>query len=95
MPIQTAFTMVMFYSMVLLLPAAALALWRWPRAWALLLALYLGWLVSLMDLRSDDPQGTVLLLVTLGLFIGFARPAGAWRWACGCRWWALSRVRPG
>jgi hypothetical protein len=35
----------------------------------------------LTDLRTDDPQLPVLLLLTFGLFLGFAQPQAAWRWA--------------
>jgi hypothetical protein len=87
MPLQTAFTVVFFYALVIFLPAAALALWRWPGVWPLLLAAYLGLTIGLSDVRGMDPQGTVLSLLTLGLFLGFVRPVGAWRWALALSLW--------
>lgn len=81
MPPQTLFTVITFNLMILFLPVAAFLLLKWPRLWHLLLALYLGLLVGLTDLRTDDPQLPVLLLLTFGLFLGFARPQAAWRWA--------------
>ena len=81
MPPQTLFTVITFNLMILFLPVAALLLFKWPRLWHLLLALYLGLLVGLTDLRTDDPQLPALLLITFGLFLGFAQPKAAWRWA--------------
>jgi len=81
MPPQTLFTVVTFNLMILFLPVAAFLLFKWPRLWHLLLALYLGLLVGLTDLRTDDPQLPALLLITFGLFLGFAQPTAAWRWA--------------
>jgi len=81
MPAQTLFTMITFYLMVLSVPVAAFLLFKWPPLWHLLLALYLGLLVGLTDLRPDDPQLPALLLITFGLFLGFAQPKAAWRWA--------------
>jgi hypothetical protein len=73
--------MITFYLMVLCVPVAAFLLFKWPPLWHLLLALYLGLLVGLTDLRTDDPQLPALLLITFGLFLGFAQPKAAWRWA--------------
>jgi len=81
MPPQTLFTVITFNLMILFLPVAAFLLFKWPRLWHLLLALYLGLLVGLTDLRTDDPQLPALLLITFGLFLGFAQPTAAWRWA--------------
>jgi hypothetical protein len=81
MPPQTLFTVIIFNLMILFLPVAAFLLFKWPRVWHLLLALYLGLLVGLTDLRTDDPQLPALLLITFGLFLGFAQPTAAWRWA--------------
>ena len=81
MPAQTLFTMITFYLMVLSVPVAAFLLFKWLPLWHLLLALYLGLLVGLTDLRTDDPQLPALLLITFGLFLGFAQPKAAWRWA--------------
>lgn len=81
MPPQTLFTVIIFNLMILFLPVAAFLLFKWPRLWHLLLALHLGLLVGLTDLRTDDPQLPALLLITFGLFLGFAQPRAAWRWA--------------
>ncbi len=81
MPPQTLFTVIIFNLMILFLPVAAFLLFKWPRLWHVLLALYLGLLVGLTDLRTDDPQLPALLLITFGLFLGFAQPRAAWRWA--------------
>ncbi len=79
--------MISFYSLLVFAPLAAFVLWRWPRAWPMLLALHLGFLTGLIGVKSDDPQLPVVLLLTFGLFIGFARPAGAWRWALALGLW--------
>ena len=79
---QLLFTVVTFNLMLLFAPVAALILFKWPRLWQLLLALHLGLLVALLDFRSDEPAFSALLLITFGLFLGFAQPKGAWRWAC-------------
>src|SRR3970040_508849 len=81
MPPQTLFTVVTFNLMILFLPVAAFLLFKWPRLWHLLLALYLGLLVGLTDLRTDDPQLPALLLITFGLFLGFSQPTAAGRGA--------------
>ena len=78
---QTLFTVITFNAMILFVPVAAFLLFRWPSLWHLLLALYLGLLTGLTDLRTDDPQLPALLLITFGLFLGFAQPKAAWRWA--------------
>jgi hypothetical protein len=79
--------MITFYAMVAFVPVNLALLYRWPRLWHLLLALYLGLLVGLTDLRTDDPQLPILLLMTFGLFLGFDQPAGAWRWAIALGVW--------
>ena len=81
MPPQTLFTVITFNLMILFVPVTAFLLFKWPRLWHLLVALYLGLLVGLTDLRTDDPQLPALLLITFGLFLGFAQPKAAWRWA--------------
>lgn len=47
----------------------------------LLLALMVGIWIGLVDFRSNEVQNAVLLLAVSGILFGFARPAGAWRWA--------------
>jgi hypothetical protein len=81
MPPQTLFTVIVFNLMVLSVPVTAFLLFKWPGLWHLLLALYLGLLTGLTDLRTDDPQLPILLLITFGLFLGFAQPKAAWRWS--------------
>jgi hypothetical protein len=78
---QVLLTVILFYSLVLFIPIAAALLYVRPRLWHYLLALFLGIVVGWWDLGATDVQGIVLLLLVLGLFMGFAQPKQAWRWA--------------
>jgi len=53
---------------------------RLDRMWSLL-AVAVGALAAVVALHSDDLQFAVLFLLIQGAVFGFARPAGAWRWA--------------
>jgi len=74
------FTVVTFQAMVLFLPLAALVLYRRPSLWLYLLAGFTGYLMALIDLRSDDVQLSALLLLMFSLFVGFADSTAPWRW---------------
>ncbi len=80
MSTQLLFTVIVFNSLVLFLPIAAILLWRKPDLWLPLLTAFLGVLVGLSDLRSDV-QLTALLLLVFGFFAGYAKPQYAWVWA--------------
>ncbi len=77
---QVLFTMSVFNSLVLFLPVAAILLWIKPDLWLPLLTSFLGIVIGLTDLRSDV-QYTVLLLLVIGFFAGYAKPQSAWVWA--------------
>jgi hypothetical protein len=78
---EILFTVVVFNSLVLFIPVAMFLLYKRPRLWHYLLALFLGLMIGWIDLRSVEVQPTVLLLLVFGLFLGFAQPRHAWRWA--------------
>ncbi len=80
MSTQLLFTMIVFNSLVLFLPLAAILLWLKPNLWLPLLTIFLGIVVGLTDLRSDV-QMTALLLLVFGFFAGYAKPQHAWVWA--------------
>lgn len=50
-----------------------------PLCWSL--GLLLGLLAGYIDLRADEVQGPVLLLVIFAAFLGFLHPVNPWRWA--------------
>ncbi len=78
---EVLFTVVVFNSLALFVPLAALLLYMRPQLWHYLLGLFLGLLVGWIDFRAVEVQPSVLLLVVFGLFLGFAQPRHAWRWA--------------
>ena len=77
---QGLFTVIVFNSLVLFLPVAAILLWLKADLWLPLLMIFLGVIIGLSDLRSDV-QLTALLLLTFGFFAGYAKPKYAWVWA--------------
>jgi hypothetical protein len=81
MPKDILFTVIIFNSLLLFIPVAALLLVVRPQLWHYLFAIFLGIMVGWFDLRADEVSLTVLLLVVFGLFLGFAQPRHAWRWA--------------
>jgi len=72
--------MIVFNSLVVFLPIAAILLWLKPNLWLPLLTTFLGIVIGLTDLRSDV-QYTALLLLVFGFFAGYAKPQSAWVWA--------------
>ena len=80
MSTQLLFTVIVFNSLVLFLPVAAILLWLKADLWLPLLMIFLGVIIGLSDLRSDV-QLTALLLLTFGFFAGYAKPKYAWVWA--------------
>jgi hypothetical protein len=81
MSAQTLFTIIVFNSLVLFLPVAAILLWRKPDLWLPLLTGFLGVLIGWMELYSKELQLPFLLLLAFGFFAGYARPSYAWIWA--------------
>ena len=81
MSTETLFTVVIFNSLVLFVPIAMLLLYLRPQLWHYLFALFLGLVIGWMDMHSVEVQPTVLLLLVFGMFLGFAQPRHAWRWA--------------
>ncbi len=77
---QILFTVIVFNSLVLFLPIAAILLWLKPNLWLPLLTAFLGVIIGLSDLKSDV-QMTFLLLLVFGFFAGYAKPQYAWLWA--------------
>lgn len=80
MSTQVLFNMIVFNSLVVFLPIAAILLWLKPNLWLPLLTAFLGILIGLSDLKSDV-QLTFLLLLVFGFFAGYAKPKDAWVWA--------------
>lgn len=78
---QILFTMIWFHSLVLFLPLSMFLLYKWPKLWHHLLAIFLGIITGLIDLQSDEIQLPALLLIIFGFFLGFGQPKGAWIWA--------------
>jgi hypothetical protein len=78
---DTLFTVIIFYSLVLFIPVSGLLLLMRPQLWHYLLAVFLGLIVGWFDLHTDEVSLTILLLVVLAMFLGFAKPKHAWRWA--------------
>ena len=66
---QLLFTVIVFNSLVLFLPVAAILLWLKADLWLPLLMIFLGVIIGLSDLRSDV-QLTALLLLAFGFFAG-------------------------
>ncbi len=75
---QGFFNFLIFNSLLLLLPLCAIVLWRKPGLWLHLFTLFLGIVVGWLDSRATEVSATVLLLLTFGFFVGFARPRLAW-----------------
>ena len=84
---QILFTLIGFHSLVAFLPVSVFLLYKWPRMWHHLLALFLGFLAGFLDSNSDDPQFAVLLLLVFGFFLGFAQSERPWRWALMLGMW--------
>jgi hypothetical protein len=81
MSAQLLFTIIVFNSLVLFLPIAAILLWRKPDLWLPLFTAFLGVLIGWMELYSSEPQLPMLLLMVFGFFAGYAKPQHAWVWA--------------
>ena len=78
---QVLFNMIVFNSLVLFLPMAAILLWLKADLWLPLLTMFLGVIIGLIDLTSAEPQLPALLLLAIGFFAGYAKPKYAWVWA--------------
>ena len=60
---------------------------RWRTVWPWLFWLCWGAWLAVSDLRSDDIQPAVLMLVLGGAVLGFARPRTWWLWALALAAW--------
>lgn len=78
MPSKTLMTIITFYSLVLLFVASIVALSRRPQWWPHLLMTFLGFLVGMMSLRTDDVPVILFFLLAFGFFGGFAEAGRAW-----------------
>ena len=80
MPKQVLFTVVVFNSLVVLLPIMMFVLYKRPGLWQYMFALFLGIVTGWIDVASTEVQLPAILLIVFGLFLGFARPRDAWQW---------------
>ena len=78
MPPQNVFNFVLFNSLLLYLPFAALMLWRKPSLWLPLWTLFLGIILGWWDMHSTEVSASVLMLLTFSFFAGYAQPKRAW-----------------
>ncbi len=78
---------IVFNALLLFVLASAIALWLRPRLWLVLFTLFLGLFVGWLDLRLTEVSAAVLLLVTFGLFAGFAQPRRWWLWTLSLGIW--------
>ena len=81
MPNQVLFNMIVFNSLVLFLPMAAILLWLKADLWLPLLTMFLGVIIGMIDLTATEVQLPALMLLTIGFFAGYAKPKYAWVWA--------------
>ncbi|HZS06611.1 MAG TPA: hypothetical protein VFD58_17370 [Blastocatellia bacterium] len=58
-----------------------LTAWKISDPLCLGLGLLLGLMAGYIDLHVHEVQPSVLLLILFAMFLGFANPTGAWRWA--------------
>jgi hypothetical protein len=75
------FTVAWFHALALFLPMSMFLLYKWPKLWHHLLALFLGILIAVVDIKTDDVQLPALFLLAFGFFLGFSEPKKPWRWA--------------
>ena len=75
---QLWFTVIAFHTIVLFLPFSMMILYRRPKSWNSIFALFLGLVVAFIDLQTDEVQFPSLLLLAFGFFLGFAQPKRAW-----------------
>ena len=78
---QVLFNMIVFNSLVLFLPMAAVLLWLKADLWLPLLTMLFGVITGLIDLNSTEPQLSALMLLAIGFFAGYVKPNYAWVWA--------------
>ena len=70
--------MICFNLLILYFLLSIAVLWWWPKLWPRLLAAFLGMIIGLLDLHSSEVQMSLLMLLVLGFFCGFAEPKRAW-----------------
>lgn len=78
---RTFFTVIWFNSLVLYLPLSMIIVYKRPALWQLLLSIFLGIIVGILDTKTDEVQFPALLLLVFGFFMGFVQPVRAWKWA--------------
>jgi hypothetical protein len=81
------FNMVGFHALLFFFPLSMVVLWRRPNLWPHLLMSFLGIIVGMLSVRTDDMGFPVLLLLVFGFFGGFVQPARAWLPACLLAMW--------
>jgi hypothetical protein len=80
MPKQILFTVIVFNSLVVLLPIMMFVLYKRPGWWQYMFALFLGIVTGWIDVASTEVQLPAILLIVFGFFLGFARTRDAWQW---------------
>ena len=78
MPESTLTTVITFNSLALLLPILMIVLYRKPDFLQTALSIFAGFLIGMINLRSNEVQFPVLLLLSFGFFVGFSRREHAW-----------------
>jgi len=76
-----------FHVLVVALLGIAAALCFKPQLWLPSLAVFWGLLTAFIDLLAREPQLPALMLLSSCLFLGFAQPSHAWRWALVVAGW--------
>jgi len=79
MPVKLLFTIIGFNSLFLIFLAAIVIVYLRPQRWDGMLALFLGWLTGFINIESSEVQFPLLLLLSFGFFVGYARSKSAWR----------------
>ena len=71
--------MTSFYSLVLFFFASVVLLYFDPKRWHGLLTVFFGLLIAFIDLQSSDVSFSILLLISLGFFLGFTKTSSSFR----------------
>lgn len=68
-------------------------LWRvWSIAWPWLFWMLWGVSLAVLDLRNDEVQPAVLMILVGAAVLGFARPRFWWAWALGLAAWIPAEI---
>lgn len=87
MPPQNFFNFILFNALLLYLPLSAIVLWRKPGSWLLLQTCFIGLFIGWWDIQITEVSISVLLLLMLGFFAGYAQPKRAWLFALTLGMW--------